>query len=122
MENSKFIYDDPIIALNGLVTDRNEYPLEKKIELLRKKKKINKKEININNNKNYIKNKKYSKNNSSLSFKKEIISEESNSEIMSFIDLDKSSTFKKVNNKKKSLNKSIPRYEELFSSKNHQII
>ena len=29
-----FIYDDPIIVLNGLVTDRNEYSLEKKIEIL----------------------------------------------------------------------------------------
>jgi len=120
MENSKFIFDDPIIVLNGLVTDRNEYPLEKKIELLRKKKKINKKKMNINSNRNQIKNNKYSKKKPSLSFKKEIISEESNSEIMSFIDLDKSSTFKKVNNKKKFLSKSIPRYEELFYSKNYK--
>ena len=125
MENSKFVYDDPIIVLNGLVTDRNECSLEKKIELLRKKKKISKKENNINIRKIQIKNNKNAKNISNLSLKKEIFSEESNSEIMRFIDLDKSSDLmkdkNKTKNKKKSLNKSLSRYEEFFKSHNCQI-
>ena len=121
MENSNFLYDDPIIVLNGLVTDRNEYPLEKKIELLRKKKKISKKEININNGRNHIKNNQNSKNKYNLRFKKENISEESNSEIMSFIDLDKSSDLKKDKNKNKSLNKNLTSYEDFFSSQKYKI-
>ena len=125
MENSKFVYDDPIIVLNGLVTDRNECSLEKKIELLRKKKKISKKEKNINVSKIQIKNNRNAKNISNLSLKKEIFSEESNSEIMRFIDLDKSSNLiknkKKKKKKKKSLNKSLSRDQEFFKSYNCQI-
>ena len=121
MENSNFEYDDPIIVLNGLVTDRNEYPIEKKIELLRKKKKINKKEIK--SSRNNIKNNKYSKKKSNLSFKKENISEESNSEIMSFIDLDKSSDLKKdkIKNKNKSLSKNLYRYGDFFYNHKYKI-
>ena len=121
MENSNFEYDEPIIVLNGLVTDRNEYPIEKKIDLLRKKKKINKKEIK--SSRNNIKNNKYSKKKSNLSFKKENISEESNSEIMSFIDLDKSSDLKndKIKNKNKSLSKNLNSYEDFFYSQKYKI-
>ena len=44
-KQNKFYLDNPIIVLNGLVTDKNQYSKEQTISLLKKKKKENEKQF-----------------------------------------------------------------------------
>ena len=46
---NKFYLDNPIIVLNGLVTDKNQYSSEQTIQLLKKNKKVKGKKLKKEN-------------------------------------------------------------------------
>ena len=113
----KFYIDSPVIVLNGLVTDKNQYSYEDKIELLRNKKKLKEKKLYIKDNSSHgIKStKKISRNKPIINNEKVILLSEDSDSKEEYKINSEIKTSKRKNNKKKRINNNTVSSEDEIS-------